>query len=89
MNRLLSTIKKPMILLTNISITELTWKILFDLYMIYSKRGNISRMKEFGNYANQIIFYIADQIKSSKLKKLYLEKPERQKAISFLERNKF
>jgi hypothetical protein len=74
-------------LINEISITELTWKILFDLYMIYSERGIVSRTNEFRNYAKQTIYYIADQFKSEKLKNIFLQKPERKYALNILERN--
>ncbi len=74
-------------LINEISITELTWKILFELYTLYSERGNMSRMNEFGNYTRRTIYYIADQFKSEKLRRVYLEKPERQNALNILERN--
>ncbi len=74
-------------LISGISITELTWKILFHLYRVYQERGNISRMEEFKNYTLQTIYYIADQIKSSRLKEIYLKKAERQKALKRLESN--
>ncbi len=74
-------------LISEISITELTWKILFDLYLVYLERGNVSRIDEFKNYTKQTIFYIADQFKSVKLKKIYLQKPERKKVLDIIERN--
>ncbi len=70
--------------LANISITDLTWRVLFKLSYVYEERGNISRAKEFGKYAKQTISYIVDQMKSNRIKTLYLSHPERQKAISFL-----
>ncbi len=73
--------------ISEISITELTWKILFQLYRVYGERGNISRMNEFKNYTLLTIRYIKDQIKSARLKKIYLEKPERRNAIKVLEEN--
>ncbi len=74
-------------LINGISITELTWKILFSLFRIYFERGNISKMIEFRNYTKHTINYIADQIKSPGLKKNYLENPERQNALKILENN--
>ncbi len=78
---------KALDLINEVSITELTWKILFDLYMVYSERGIVSRTNEFRNYAMQTIYYIADQFKSEKLKNIFLGKPERQYALNILERN--
>lgn len=72
-------------LINGISITELTWKILFSLFRTYSERGNITKMIEFKNYTKQTINYIADQIKSPVLKKDYLENPERLNALQILE----
>lgn len=71
----------------NISITELTWKILFNLFRIYSERGNITRSSEYAKYAKETIYYIVEQIKSARLKKIYLEKPERQSVLKTLEQN--
>lgn len=72
---------------STISITELTWKILFELYRVYNERGNISRAAEHKKYARQTIYYIIDQIKSTRLRKIYLEKPERKYVLRKLEEN--
>ncbi|MEJ2495262.1 MAG: tetratricopeptide repeat protein, partial [Ignavibacteriaceae bacterium] len=71
--------------ISSISITELTWKILYELSRIYKERGNISRSSEYGKYAKQTLLYIVEQIKSSRLKKLYLENPERKTVLNKLE----
>ena len=73
--------------ISTISITELTWKILFELYRVYNERGNISRAAEHKKYARQTIYYIIDQIKSTRLKKIYVEKPERKYVLKKLEEN--
>ena len=71
----------------SLSITELTWKILFRLYKVYKERGNISRMTEFKKYTRQTLLYIADQIRSERLKNIYLEKPERKFVMQELGQN--
>ncbi len=70
--------------ISSTSITELTWKILYELYRMYKKRGNTSRISDFKRYTQQIILHIANEIKSEHLKLLYLENPERNKVLKEL-----
>ncbi len=71
-------------LVSEISITELTWKILFELYGVYEERGNLSRASEFENYTKQTFLYIIDQLKTKRLKEIYMEKPERRNVLKKL-----
>ncbi len=64
-------------LISEISITELTWKILFELYRVYEDRGNLSQAEEFENYSRRTFMYIIDQMKTKNLREKYMEKPER------------
>ncbi len=68
--------------ISSISITELTWKILDELARIYKDRGILSRSSEYEKYARQTLLYIVEQIKSARLKKIYLNNPERKKVLS-------
>ena len=70
--------------ISSTSITELTWKILYELYRMYKKRGNTSRISEFKRYTQQTILHIANEIKSEHLKLIYLENPERNKVLKEL-----
>ncbi len=70
--------------ISSISITELTWKILYELYRLYKIRGNPSKTSEFRHYTLQTILHIANEIKSEHLKMLYLENPERKRVLKEL-----
>ena len=65
-------------------ITELTWKVLFALAKAYSDRGNAKKAKEYIIYSKAIINYIADNIKDSRIRNIYLEEPERKQALEKL-----
>ncbi len=65
-------------------ITELTWKVLFALAKSYSERGNANKAKEYIKYSKAIINYIADNIKDSRTRNIYLEEPERKQALEKL-----
>ncbi len=62
-------------------ITELTWKILFELGCSYYQRGNYGKAKENLNYAKEIINYFADLIKNKNLREAYLNRPDRHSAL--------
>ncbi len=62
-------------------ITELTWKILFELGCAYYQRGNYGKAKENLIYSKEIINYFADLIKNKKLRETYLNRPDRQSTL--------
>ncbi len=63
------------------TITELTWKILLKYTEGYLKRGDIKKAKYFALYGIELIKFIANKIKNEKLKYIYLNHPERNKAL--------
>ncbi len=65
-------------------ITEATWRILFALAKAYSERGNAKKAKEYIKYSKAVINYIADNIKDSRARKIYLESPGRKQALEKL-----
>jgi tetratricopeptide (TPR) repeat protein len=59
------------------SITELTWKILFEIGIYYYSRGNLLKAKNYIIYSKSLINYISDRINNQKIKSIYLTHPER------------
>lgn len=66
------------------SITELTWKVLFELADSYFKRGNAKKANEYAEYAKALLFFIADNIEDERLKENYLNFAGRKKAVEKL-----
>jgi len=73
-------------LLSDASIIELTWKVLFALAESYTKRGNFNKAKNFIIYARDLIYLIAENIETTHFKTAYLQKEERRAAIEILEK---
>ncbi len=73
-------------IIKDLNITELTWKILFVLTVVYAERGNYARAGEFLNYAESVLGFIADKFTDPRLKMVYLDHPDRQAAINTLKR---
>jgi serine/threonine protein kinase/tetratricopeptide (TPR) repeat protein len=71
--------------ISGISITELTWKILFSLGMAYLRRGNTNKAKENLIYSKELIKYIADNIGSGEIKNSYLNSEERISAVKIID----
>ena len=68
------------------NVTELTWKIMFELGNSFFQRGNFSKAKEHMYYAKEIIFYFGNNIKNSRLRDAYFNKPERKEALQKIEK---
>ena len=68
------------------NVTELTWKIMFELGNSFFQRGNFSKAKEHMYYAKEIIFYFGNNIKNSHLRDAYFNKPERKEALQKIEK---
>jgi tetratricopeptide (TPR) repeat protein len=66
------------------SITELTWKVLFELAGIYFERGNFHKSKEFNNYAVSVLDYIFNIIEENKFKSCVMDYPERKNSYNRL-----
>ncbi|TDJ56875.1 MAG: serine/threonine protein kinase [Ignavibacteria bacterium] len=73
-------------LLSDESIVELTWKVLFALAESYTKRGNFNKAKNFIIYTRDLIYLIAENIETTHFKTAYLQKEERREAIEILEK---
>ncbi len=69
----------------DISITELTWKILLSLYQAYEKRGNIDRMSEYKKLTLNTIYFIMEQIEQLPDNELYKSRSEWKNVIHKLE----
>lgn len=68
----------------NESISELTWKILFEIASIYLERGNFHKAKKPRLYAYELLNMISEHITSNKIRIAYLEHPERKKTLEKL-----
>ncbi|UCH64867.1 MAG: tetratricopeptide repeat protein, partial [Ignavibacterium sp.] len=71
-------------LLSDESIVELTWQVLFALAKCYGDRGNIYKAKNFIIYTRDIINLIAENIQTTQFKTAYLQKDERKAAMDKL-----
>jgi tetratricopeptide (TPR) repeat protein len=67
------------------NITELTWKILYQISEIYVERGNYSKAKRYVVYAREIIYFIAEKLESPQLRAAYLKNSERLESLKKLE----
>ena len=68
-------------LVKNESITELTWKILWALAEVYRQRGNIEKSKNYSKYAKELIQFIAEQLNTTGLQRVYLQQHERKAVL--------
>jgi hypothetical protein len=66
-------------------ITELTWKVLFEISELYIERGNLTKAKFFVTYTRELIYFIGEKIKSPHLRAAYLRNPERMLTLKKLE----
>ncbi|MDP2364834.1 MAG: tetratricopeptide repeat protein, partial [Ignavibacteria bacterium] len=71
-------------LLEGQSITELTWKVLFEITNTYWERGNFHKAKKIRIYAYELINMIGDSITNSKIRTAYFTNPERKRALEKL-----
>ena len=71
-------------LLEGQSITELTWKVLYEITNTYWERGNFHKAKKIRIYAYELINMIGDSITNSKIRTAYFTHPERKKALDKL-----
>ena len=66
-------------------IIELTWKVLFEISDLYIERGNLHKAKFFVTYTRELIYFIAEKIKSPQLRATYLRNSERMNTLKKLE----
>ena len=69
---------------SELSITELTWQVMYRMAVLYYDRGNFPKSKEFNVYAISVLDYIFNNIRNGKLKKVVMEQPERKEAYNKL-----
>jgi serine/threonine protein kinase/predicted negative regulator of RcsB-dependent stress response len=72
-------------LIRNEHITELTWKVLYEISELYLERGNFSKAKRFVIYTRELIYFIAERIESPRLRAAYLQQNERMNTLTKLE----
>jgi tetratricopeptide (TPR) repeat protein len=65
-------------------ITELSWKVLYQLAEIYYERGNYSKSEEFNIFAMSVLDFIFNNIKNKKIKSILMESSERKEAYKQL-----
>ena len=70
--------------ISEFSITELTWKVLYKLAVIYYERGNFPKSKEFNLYAVSVLDYIFNNCKSQKIRRYVSERIDRKEAYDRL-----
>jgi len=66
-------------------ISELTWKILFEISDLHIERGNFQKAKFFVTYTRELIYFIAEKIESPQLRAAYLRNGERLTTLKKLE----
>ncbi len=72
--------------LENDSITELTWKVLVALTLLYYERGNYHNAKKPRIYAIELINMIAESISDPAVRSKYLERKDRKEALELLKK---
>ncbi len=72
-------------LLKDESIVELTWKVLYELAVIYTERGKYREAKNMSIYARELINLIAEKIESPRFKRSYLQARERSTILEKLD----
>ena len=71
-------------LIEDVSINELTWKVLFTIAETYWERGNFHKAKKPRHYAFELINMIGENITSRKIRSAYFNHPERKKVLEKL-----
>jgi len=84
MNSPVDYFEKTYQFIEDFTITELTWKVLYELSDYYFERGNKLKAKEYAKYTKATIEHIAEKISDSKMLHNYLSEKQRQKALKSL-----
>ncbi len=66
------------------SISELTWKVLYEITLIYYERGNIFKLKKPRLYSYELLNMIGENILNNNLRSVYFNHPERKKTLEKL-----
>jgi hypothetical protein len=77
--------EKAFTLVKDESVSEITWKILLAISELYIERGNLSKAKAFTIYGKELIYFIAENIESPRLRAAYLKQQDRLEAIQKFE----
>jgi hypothetical protein len=78
--------EKAFDLIKDKSITELTWKVVFEISELYIERGNYTEAKRYVIYARELIYFIAEKLESPQLRAAYLKNTERLETLKKLEK---
>lgn len=82
MNATLDYLLKAFDILTEESICETTWRVLYAIGHHYLQRGNIIKAKEHITYCCDLIDFIASNIESREIKKYFLNREDVKLALS-------
>jgi tetratricopeptide (TPR) repeat protein len=66
------------------SITELSWKVLYQLADIYFERGNYPKSEEYNTFALSVLNYIFNNINNKKIQSYVIESSERREVYQKL-----
>lgn len=77
--------EKAFELIKDDNITELTWKVLYEISELYVERGNLNKAKHFITYTRELIYFIAERIHSPRLRAAYLRQNDRLSTLQKLE----
>ena len=67
------------------SISELTWKVTYEISELYIERGNFTKAKHYIIYTRELIYFIAEKLESPQLRAAYLKNSERLETLRKLE----
>jgi len=67
------------------NITELTWKVMYEISEQYIERGNYNKAKRYVVYAKELIYFIAEKLETPQLRAAYLKNAERLETLKKLE----
>ncbi|QQS36409.1 MAG: protein kinase [Ignavibacteriales bacterium] len=67
--------------LESVSITDITWKVLYALAEFYYVRGNKTKFNELFGYSKSVMNYMIQQIKDANLRSKFLNKADRKKTL--------
>jgi serine/threonine protein kinase len=87
-NKMLSPLdyfEKAYELIKDESITELTWKVIYEISELYIERGNFAKAKRYVVYTRELIYFISEKLESPQLRAAYLKNIERLETLKKLE----
>ena len=87
-NKMLSPLdyfEKAYELIKDENITDLTWKVIYEISDLYIERGNYAKAKRYVIYTRELIYFISDKLESPQLRAAYLKNSERLETLKKLE----